>query len=191
MDAEPLPVPRPDGGTVADATVADGTVADTKDDVKDSPTADRGGDLVDSGVDGAGIAGTCPAADAGAPDGGTLVVDTPEKLRAAIIGRWLLCSGYGFIVPTPDYRQVISIEADGTFAFWTNVAGTLVRGVDSYNKGGTWLLGTGPQLGDVLFRFPAGGGGGIRPTFEQNRRWMYAYGVFASDSYFVPDPSWP
>jgi len=171
----------PDAGEVADAA-GDGMVADTHHAVEAASSVDA-----DVGAGG----GTCPSADAGAPNGGTLVVDTPEKLRAAIIGRWILCDGYGFIVPHADYRKVISIAADGTFAFWSDVSGTLVRGTAAYDRGGTWSLGTGQELGNVDFKFSDGGSGSIRPTFQQNRQWMFAYGVLASDSYFVLDPSWP
>jgi hypothetical protein len=177
VDAGPGRDVGPDAAEVGNAA-ADGMVADTHD-----------GSSVDA--DGGAGRGTCPSADAGAPDGGTLVVDTPETLRAAIIGRWILCDGYGFIVPHADYRKVISIAADGTFAFWSDVSGNLVRGTASYDRGGTWSLGTGQELGNVDFKFSDGGSGSIRPTFEQNRQWMFAYGVLASDSYFVLDPSWP
>jgi hypothetical protein len=153
-----------------------------------APPSDTGPDRPlsppDAAVDAGPPMAACPSAGAGIPQG-TLVLQSQEMLRELIIGRWVLCDGPGFIVPEPPYNKVISIEADNTFSFWKMENGAFARAPD---LSGTWNLRSTDF--DVYFAFPGGNGGSIRPYFEKNRRWMYAYSVFSGDSYYVPDPTW-
>jgi hypothetical protein len=110
---------------------------------------------------------------------------TPSATLQAIVGRWQLCEGTGFLWGPANAHRGIEFTSDGKFFLLGVDTASALQRVAGLNSTGTYVGGDIPNDLNIYFRFAEGGGAYFFPSFDQLQAHMHAGGDSGNDSDYV------